>query len=632
MVPRSRLVVFGTIASVLLALGCKTETPTTTVIEDNGKITKASKAPAVGGAFRGTVNFAGAIPANQSTVTLVNEKLVPLTEIAKAKPDSAGKFTMRLAPTIVSFVLVEGAKAKLLGAVLPVNTKDPKEEPEIVVNVASTLAVAGIMGEFDRDRGGQHQLEDLPIPLFNKLVEAVAATNPQLDLTKDPKDHAAQFGDLLKANAAVKAAYDALFGELEARFKARNPGLPVPSPSVANTGTSPSPSPVASAGTGLASVAPSPSPSVDPNASPSPDPNASPSSDPNASPSPGASGSPAASPTPRVFPVLKHTIAAVTGNGADGASLAIGTDYNLHFCALGITNPVPATIMAIPDKSRLVVIDSFSGGFRAADFKKLLRASSSDPDVAVDDVAGVTTDGQQFYSIGRVAGTVSLIKVSVGFGTVPDFTASAIPLTGVDLPTGFQGHALHAGWLYVASPEQHRIYKVNLTNGETVRYAGDIKATSPFSGQQDPATTNYNRPSGLLVVGDTLYCSEEENHRILKFGLAEGGKVEVFAGSASFNLVSGTLADARFQRPSGLYFDSETGKILVADTTNGTIRRIDPDPDPAKSEVLHYATVDSSGGNEQPQPLRFFLGVGKVGNDTYAVDATGTIQKLTPKL
>lgn len=627
MVPRSRLVVLGTIASVLLALGCKTETPVTTNLEDNGKITRATKAPSRGGAFRGTVSFSGGLAADKATVSLVDEKLQLITFAGKAKPDSAGKFALKPAPTRVYFVLVEGEKAKMLGAVLPVESKDPKDEPEIVVNGASTLAVAGILGAFDTARGGQYQLEDLPVELFAKLVDAIAATNPQLDFTRDPHDHGAQFTDLYKANAGVKAAYDALFAELKGRFEKRNPGLPVPSPSLPTTTTTTTTDPNASPSTnsGLASIAPSPLPSIPPSPSPSP------STSPTASASAPASALPSASVAPRVFDPIPHTMTILAGNTEEGQPIQVDGNVNHHPTKIAISTPMVVELMVIPDGSRLLVTDSLTEKFRIADLTDLLKANPGDAAVVVTDVIGAAVDGQTLYMLGNVSGTPSLIKVTVSFSLAgPTYVATKQALSGGELPTGFDGQAFHGGSLFVVSQAQHRIFEVNVTSGATTRYAGSTEAVNAFEGEVAAADALLKRPAGLVALGDVLYCSEEEFHRILRIDPVTD-KITVLTGKTSFNLVSGTLPDARFQRPNSLYQDNQ-GKFLVADRANGTIRVVNPDADPTKAEVLHYTTPDEAGLADPRKFLPNFRGVGKCGPNTFAIDTDGKLRKLVPKL
>lgn len=630
MVPRSRLLILGTLASVLMALGCKTETPVTPTGEDTGRITRASKAPSRGGAFKGTVNFGGSLTPDKATVSVVDEKLQLITFAGKAKPDSAGKFALKPAPTRVYFVLVEGEKQKMLGAVLPVESKDPNEEPSIVVNAASTLAVAGVMGAFDPARGGQYQLEDMPVDLFGKLVDAIAVTNPQLDLTKDPRDHGGQFTKLYESNAAVKKAYDDLFAELRARFEKRNPGLPLPTTSLPPAETTPNPNATATGGSGLASIAPSPLPSgVVASASASTGASATPSTAASSS----ADASAAPSVAPRTFDPLKHTMGTVTGNTLDGQPIAVDGNFH-HFSAKMTTAQAGVELMAIPDGNRILLADSLQEKYIFADLTTLLKAQPSDAAVDVSNVVGAAADGQTLYAVGTVGGTRSLIKMTVAFAFTsnPPFsvTATHMPLTGDEIPSAAHGHAFAGGSLYVSSSSQHRIFKIDVATGATTRYSGEEQAGSPLIAETAVAAARYNTPGGLLAVGDFIYVSEVESHRLLRIKLSTGMVTPFSGANTTAEMKSGTIEEARFLRPNALFPDNE-GRFLVADRTNGTVRRVNPDADPTKAEVLHYVVVDASGANPNPKFLQFFQGVAKCGANTFAIDTEGKLRQLTPK-
>ena len=254
--------------------------------------------------------------------------------------------------------------------------------------------------------------------------------------------------------------------------------------------------------------------------------------------------------------------------------------------------------------------------------------------MAVDSVFGVAADGSDLYMVGNVAGVRNLIKVSVNFTLVPTpsytKTATAIPLTGDDQPVVFNGHAIHGGSLYVATGGQHRVYKIDLATGATTKYAGNGLAQTILLSSTPVADAVFNTTGGLIALGDFIYMSEIETHRLLRFNMTTN-TVEPYAGlAAAASLASGTPENARFLRPAALYPDNQ-GRFLVADRTNGTVRRVNPDADPTKAEVLHYVVVDDAGANPNAQFLQFFQGVGKCGPNTFAIDTAGKLRKLAPK-
>jgi sugar lactone lactonase YvrE len=115
------------------------------------------------------------------------------------------------------------------------------------------------------------------------------------------------------------------------------------------------------------------------------------------------------------------------------------------------------------------------------------------------------------------------------------------------------------------------------------------------------------RPNGLAVdAGGNLFISDVATHRILK--LDREGKLSVVAGTGEggFSGDGGPAATAKLNSPMDLAIDGE-GRLLIADTFNHRIRRID-----AKGLI---ATVGEGFNNPQS------VAVGKDGDlfvaDTY---------------
>ena len=86
---------------------------------------------------------------------------------------------------------------------------------------------------------------------------------------------------------------------------------------------------------------------------------------------------------------------------------------------------------------------------------------------------------------------------------------------------------------------------------------------------------NDNALGGSLAVHSdgTVYVVDTYNHRILK--ILANGTVSVLAGGSK-GRADGTGAAAQFNEPEGVAVDAE-GNVFVADTWNGTIRKITPD-------------------------------------------------------
>lgn len=125
------------------------------------------------------------------------------------------------------------------------------------------------------------------------------------------------------------------------------------------------------------------------------------------------------------------------------------------------------------------------------------------------------------------------------------------------------------GSLYVADTGNHAIRRIS-PDGHVMTVAGDGRP-----GDQDgPASqARFNGPVGLAVhVDGTIVVADTYNDRIRLIGT--DGVVRTLAGSVT-GLADGTGGEARFDTPSAVAID-ENGAIVVADTGNSLLRRVDP--------------------------------------------------------
>lgn len=121
------------------------------------------------------------------------------------------------------------------------------------------------------------------------------------------------------------------------------------------------------------------------------------------------------------------------------------------------------------------------------------------------------------------------------------------------------------GWL-ISDSENHalRLYK----DGEVKTVAGAGKAGYK-NGTGKKA--QFRRPTGMAVgKNGEIYVSDTGNNVIRK--IDKNGKVTTYAGGKS-GCADGTLKKARFQEPTGLFYDK--GALYVADSGNHRICRIE---------------------------------------------------------
>ena len=92
-------------------------------------------------------------------------------------------------------------------------------------------------------------------------------------------------------------------------------------------------------------------------------------------------------------------------------------------------------------------------------------------------------------------------------------------------------------------------------------------------GDSQGAQAHFNCPRGVAVDGEgNIVVADTANHRIRK--ISPDGNVSTLAGSGNRGFEDGQGAQAHFNCPQGVAVDEE-GNIIVADTGNNRIRKID---------------------------------------------------------
>jgi sugar lactone lactonase YvrE len=180
----------------------------------------------------------------------------------------------------------------------------------------------------------------------------------------------------------------------------------------------------------------------------------------------------------------------------------------------------------------------------------------------------LASDGQALYvadhgnhRLRRVAGDVSTLA---GTGTMglDDGPASSALLAS---PGGI---AVLNGVVYFSSPVDGRIRRVQGGTVDTIAGGGPPPLTDGCATQVSLAA-----PMGLDVDSDagTVYFADTLHHAIRV--LAANGAVVTLAGGVPGSR-DGTFDDARFNAPRGVHLTPD-GKLLIADTGNGTVRLMD---------------------------------------------------------
>ena len=155
-------------------------------------------------------------------------------------------------------------------------------------------------------------------------------------------------------------------------------------------------------------------------------------------------------------------------------------------------------------------------------------------------------------------------------------------------------------------------------------------ATTPGATNGFGSNARFNHPAGVAADNfGNIYVADTENSSVRK--ITPNGFVSTFAGlSGTFGSVDGTSGNARFFGPQGIAADA-SGQVYVADTANGTIRRLTTSG--TVSTLAGTAGVsnsfDGTGINAQfwhPEGVT----VGPDGNVYIADTWNHTIRKMTP--
>jgi hypothetical protein len=139
-----------------------------------------------------------------------------------------------------------------------------------------------------------------------------------------------------------------------------------------------------------------------------------------------------------------------------------------------------------------------------------------------------------------------------------------------DTPAGVAADS--AGNIYVADLGNDTIRKITV-DGVVTTFASTAGRRGSADGMG--AAARFNTPTSVAVdSAGNVHVADQSNHTVRK--ITAGGVVTTLAGTARMSgSADGTGAAARFSGPGGVAVDS-TGNVYVADTFNGTIRKVTP--------------------------------------------------------
>ncbi len=162
--------------------------------------------------------------------------------------------------------------------------------------------------------------------------------------------------------------------------------------------------------------------------------------------------------------------------------------------------------------------------------------------------------------------------------------------------------------VYVADAGNHAIRSVD-ANGAVTTVAG---TGSPGFYDDQGSFAEFNNPQGVAFdpITNSIYVADSGNHSVRR--IDSSGNVTTLAGDGTAGFTNGQGAAARFNNPKGVAVDN-LGRVLVADTGNHVVRRID-----AGGNVTTLAG-DGTAGTTDGNPARFnsLAGVAVDGQTVY---------------
>ena len=165
-----------------------------------------------------------------------------------------------------------------------------------------------------------------------------------------------------------------------------------------------------------------------------------------------------------------------------------------------------------------------------------------------------------------------------------------------------QGLALSGDSLYVADTENHIIRRVNLKSRTVETIAGTGKQTRQYFQTGPAREIALSSPWDLQLVGQKLYIAMAGPHQIWKLDL-DKNTVSTFAGSGREARLDGSVLEAGFAQPSGMAVIGQT--LYIADSESNIIRAIDLALVNVKTlvggDLFEFGDVDGSGDDVRLQ-------------------------------
>jgi uncharacterized repeat protein (TIGR01451 family) len=177
-----------------------------------------------------------------------------------------------------------------------------------------------------------------------------------------------------------------------------------------------------------------------------------------------------------------------------------------------------------------------------------------------------------------------------------------------------------AGDLFISDIGANTVRQVDPLGGIST-VAGSPSGASGYSGDGGPATAALlNAPAGLAYRAGSLFITDNSNNVVRQVDPA--GTITTVAGNGSsgYSGDGGPATAASLAFPGGVALDG-SGNLLIADTGNSVLRRVDHPALPADLLALRLAATPTPGPG---QPLTYAISVVNPGTSGAATGVTVT--------
>ncbi|HQQ56700.1 MAG TPA: thioredoxin-like domain-containing protein, partial [Mesotoga sp.] len=137
-----------------------------------------------------------------------------------------------------------------------------------------------------------------------------------------------------------------------------------------------------------------------------------------------------------------------------------------------------------------------------------------------------------------------------------------------------QGIVYSGGHLYIADTENHAIRRASIEERTVTTVSGDGLQGYNWNYSGEASRARLNSPWDLQSDGAYLYIAMAGTHQIWRLD-TRSNTIEAFAGNSMENIIDGSLREASFAQPSGLFLNGR--RLYVADSEVSAIRFIDLD-------------------------------------------------------